>query len=356
MSECSTLSFPSRTIGVDLGDRFSTYTVRDSAGEVCERGRFRTTTDAVVKFFEGENGTRVVYEASTHSPWLTTHLQRLGCETVIANPHRVKLISASHSKCDRKDADLLSEFGFLKPSTLSPIQHRRPEGQAVRAAMRARKVLVEMRTKLINAARGLMKSSGHRADSCSSTAFHRKLKIPSELRVALEPLRDQIESLTGRIQELERHFEQVSQDLYPETALLQQIPGVGPITSLAYVLTIDDPGRFRRSRDVGSYLGLVPKVSQSSDSNPELSITKAGDKDMRQLLVQSAHYILGRFGQDSDLRRHGERIAAGGGKIAKRRAVIAVARKLAVVLHRLWVSGETYDPLRNSVTRARDVA
>jgi transposase len=118
------------------------------------------------------------------------------------------------------------------------------------------------------------------------------------------------------------------------------------------VLTLEDPYRFEKSRTVGAYLGLVPARDQSGDSNPQRHISKEGDKMLRRLLVGSAHYILGPFGKDSDLRRHGEKIASRGAKNAKKRAAVAVARKLSVLLHRLWVSGEVYEPLYNAHRRA----
>jgi len=117
----------------------------------------------------------------------------------------------------------------------------------------------------------------------------------------------------------------------------------------SYVLTLDDPKRFRRSRDVGGFLGLRPKQRDSGQSQPQLRITKEGDPYLRKLLVQGAHYILGWRGPDTDLRRWGLKLAARGGKNAKKRAVVAVARKLAVLLHRIWVSGENYEPLRHSL-------
>jgi len=140
----------------------------------------------------------------------------------------------------------------------------------------------------------------------------------------------------------------VSEERYPRTRLLRQVPGVGPVTALAFVLALADPSRFRSSRSVGAYLGLRPRRSDSGESMPELRITKAGNGAVRRLLVQCAQYILGPFGPESDLRGWGLKLAGRGGKRAKRVAVVAVARKLSVLLHRLWVSGENYDPLRNS--------
>jgi transposase len=121
---------------------------------------------------------------------------------------------------------------------------------------------------------------------------------------------------------------------------------------VAFLLTIEDPARFAKSREVGPYVGLVPKQDESGESSPQLGITKTGDVMLRRLLVGSAHYILGPFGEDCDLRRQGMKLAARGGKNAKRRAIVAVARKLAVLLHRLWVTGEVYQPLRQNSAAA----
>jgi transposase len=159
-----------------------------------------------------------------------------------------------------------------------------------------------------------------------------------------------VHELTLQIRGLEREIEALCEQSYPETQRLRQVSGVGALTSLAYVLTIEDPQRFRRSRSVGAYLGLQPRRRQSGEQDPLLRITKAGDPFLRRLLVQSGHYILGPFGPDTDLRRFGLRLMARGGRAGRKKALVAVARKLAVLLHRLWVTGETYEALRGGAT------
>jgi transposase len=224
------------------------------------------------------------------------------------------------------------------------------------AIIRSRQALVGCRTQLVNHVRGAVKSFGGRLPKCPARSFHNKAAehIPAALRPALGPILEQIGSLTQRIRDYERQLETISEEHYPETALLRQVEGVGPLTALTFVLTLEDPYRFEKSRSVGAYLGLVPARDQSGNRDPrEKHITKEGDEMLRKLLVSGAHYILGPFGSDSDLRRHGEKIASRGGKNSKKRAVVAVARKLCVLLHRLWVSGEVYDPLRNTHRRER---
>ncbi len=190
---------------------------------------------------------------------------------------------------------------------------------------------------------------------CPARSFHKRAPehIPEALWPALGPILEQIASLTAeRIRDYDRRLEAISEECYPETTLLRQVEGIGPLTALAFVLTVGDPGRFEKSRSVGAYLGLVPATDRSGERDPQKRISKEGDEMLRRLLVGSAHYILGPFGSDSDLRRHGEKMASRGGKNSKKRAVVAVARKLAVLLHSLWVSGELYDPLYNARRRA----
>lgn len=178
------------------------------------------------------------------------------------------------------------------------------------------------------------------------------MSIPDELRHALDPILEVITSMNEQIARLDKRIEHLCNERYPVTQLLRQIKGVGPVVALSFVLTIDDPKRFRSARDIGAYLGLVPRKKSSGMSDPQMHITKAGDSNMRRLLVNAANYILGHFGPDCDLRRFGERMAgAAGNKGAKKRARVAVARKLAVLLHHLWRTGLVYDPLYGAKAR-----
>jgi transposase len=338
------------TVGVDLGDRWSRYCVLDEEGQVLEEDTIATTGRAFHKLFSDRPGARAVIEVGTHSPWVQRLLQELGHETITANPRHVRLIYGSRNKNDQLDAERLARLARVDPKLLHPIQHRGGTAQADRALLRSRNALVECRTKLVNHARGIVKSIGGRLPSCSTSYFHKRVRedVPDELKPALTPVLDTIAALTLKIQRLETRIERVASKRYPETVLLRQVSGVGSLTALSFVLTVEDPNRFKSSRAIGPYLGLRPRQSQSGEQDPELRITKAGDTDLRRLLVGSAHYILGPFGPDTDLRRWGLALAARGKKNAKKRAVVAVARKLAVLLHRLWVTAEVYEPLRHN--------
>jgi transposase len=230
------------------------------------------------------------------------------------------------------------------------VEHRGCDSQVHLAIVHSREALVRSRTQMINHVRGTVKSFGYRLPKCSTPSFHKKVpgQLPSELAEVLEPIVETVGSLTEKIKDYDRRIEELAAERYPETRLLRQVSGVGSLTALTFVLTLEDPQRFAQSRSVGAYLGLAPGTDQSGEKDPQKRISGEGDEMLRRLLVSSAHYILGPFAPDSDLRRHGEKIAERGGKNAKKRAVVAVARKLSVLLHRLWVSGEVYEPLHNA--------
>jgi transposase len=342
---------PLMTAGLDIGDKYSYLCLLSSEdGQVIEEGRLRTTPETFRRRFASEQPLRIAIEAGTHSPWVSRLLEECGHEVLVANARKLRLIYSNKRKTDQIDAENLARLARVDPKLLYPLKHRGEASQAHMALIRSRQALVDCRTQLVNHVRGAVKSFGHRLPKCPARSFHKRASehIPEALWPALEPILEQIASLTERIRQYDRKLETISKERYPETELLRQVEGIGPLTALTFVLTVEDPHRFEKSRSVGAYLGLVPATDRSGDSDPQKRISKEGDEMLRKLLVGSAHYILGPFGSDSDLRRHGEKIASRGGKNAKKRAAVAVARKLSVLLHSLWVSGEIYEPLRNA--------
>src|SRR5215471_2172096 len=293
---------------------------------------------------------RIALEIGTHSPWISRLLSELGHEAIVANAPKVRLIGESRKKDDRLDAQTLARLARIDPELLYPVKHRSAQAQADLMMIRARAGLVRARTALVNTGRSLTKSYGERLRGCNVRNMNPEKAegLSPELQRALEPLLSAIEELSERICEYNDRIEALAQQSYPQVALLKQVKGVGTLIALTYLLTLEDPHRFGKSRDVGCYVGLQPGRRNSGQSEPQLHISKEGDGYLRTLLVQAAHHILGPFGADSDLRRWGLKLAERGGKNGKKRAVIAVARKLAVLLHRLWVSGEVYEPLRHS--------
>jgi transposase len=343
-------------IGLDLGDRHSYLAAVDRSDEVLASERIKTTREGIDGFFSVvPKETRVVLEAGTHSPWVSALLEDLGLEVIVANPLQAgRAILANGGKNDKLDAVLLASFGLNTPRLLRPIKHRGREAQEDLSLLRARDGVVRMRTSAVNMIRGLVKSNGYRLPSCEAESFHRKIvgHIPEGLKPALAPAVELVQKLTETIRAYDKKIDELCEK-YPETKDLRAIHGVGPLVALTYVLTLEDPKRFKRSRSVGAFAGLVSRQHESGESSPELRITKAGNAYLRRMLVIAAQYLLGRNGEDCDLKRFGLRLASRGGKRAKKQAVVAVARKLAVLMHRLWSGGEVYDPFYLSNKKKR---
>jgi transposase len=338
------------TIGLDLGDRNSWYCVLDEAGQIQLEQRVRTNAKALREVFGAMPRSRIALEIGTHSPWISRLLSELGHEVIVANARKVRLIGESRKKDDRLDAQTLARLARIDSELLYPVKHRSAQAQADLTVIRARAGLVRARTALVNTARGLAKSYGERLRGCNVRNMNPEKAegLSPELQAALQPWLACIESVTEQIREYNQRIETLGQQSYPQVALLQQIKGVGTLIALTFLLTLEDPHRFGQSRDVGGYLGLHPGRRNSGQSEPQLHISKEGDPYLRTLLVQGAQPILGPFGVDCDLRRWGLKLAERGGRNGKKRAIVATARKLAVLLHHLWVSGEVYEPLHHS--------
>ncbi len=333
------------TIGCDLGDKRSTVCVLKADGRMERPPSVETTQEGFRAFFTRPKA-HVVIEAGTHSRWVNVLLEELGHRVTVANPRRVDLISQNDQKTDQADAELLARLGRADVELLAPIRHRGMEVQADLAVAKARDALVASRTKLVNVCRGVTKSFGVRLPKCSAASFHKQAweEVPKELRPALAPLFRTLKALQEAIAKEDKTLGRLAKK-YPDVEVVGQPDGVGLLTSLVFLQTLEDKTRFASSRSVGAFVGLRSKKSQSGNNDPELHITKAGDPFLRRLLVQCANYILGPFGKDSDLRRWGLELAKHGGKNARKRAKVAVARKLSVLMHRLWVTGEVYQPV-----------
>lgn len=348
----TTTSVPAQTIGIDLSDNSSKYCVLGADGEPIVEGSVSTTVDALSAVFGDTPRSRVVIEACTQTHWVARHFEQMGHEVIIANPRQLPLISKSMRKTDRNDARILARVGRLDPSLLCPVQLRDEKDVATRALLGARKKFVGMRSALICQVRIESKVQGVRLASCSSEAFAKRARValPEILHPALLPVIEMLEELTLRIRAYDRTIEELSKLEYPQTQVLRMVRGVGPVVALAFVATIGDPKRFEDSRNVGAYVGLVPRSYQSGSRDPNLRITKQGDRMLRTLLVNAATHIMRQSSPDSSLKRLGKRIANRGTPRDRARARIAVARKLAVILHHLLRTGEVYEPLRGATT------
>jgi transposase len=353
----------SLVIGMDLGDRSSAYCIRTLGQEIVLEGTVATKADAIMTAFQGLRRQRVVIETGTHSRWIAQLLELLGHEVIVGNARKLKLISENNRKSDQVDARLLSQLGCMNVDWLHPVYLRSQATHCDLLMVRAREALVETRTALINHVRGTVKSFGSRVSQCASESFVEtaQLDIPPLLKPALSGVLETLDMLNEQIHYYDCQIRELCNTKYQEQIRrVDQINGVGAITALTFVLTIEDKDRFEKSRDVGPYLGLIAKKRQSGASDPQLGITKAGDELLRKLLVNCAHHILGALGQDSELRRWGLELVRGaekkGKKGARKLAATAVARKLAVLMHRLWVTGAEYEPLRNRKARQAPAA
>ena len=338
------------TIGMDLGDKKHVITILDEDGVISRSCSLNNTRASIIKYFKKYQGSTVAIEAGTHSPWISREIKALGCNVLVGNPRKLRSIWNSDDKADVHDSEMLARIARFDPELLYPIAHRSKQAQTDLELLKARDMLVKTRTSLINHVRGAVKSFGERLPKCSAASFHKQCRdfLPENLKTVLQVIIETIEHITDRIKEFGRRIEEISKKIYPETELLQAIGGVGPLTALAYVLVLEEPERFGKSRQVGKFLGLTPRRDQSGETDKQLRITKAGNRFLRRLLVGAAQYILGPFGPDCHLRQFGLRLAERGGKRAKKRAVVAVARKLAVLMHRLWRNGEVYYPFYKS--------
>jgi transposase len=341
------------TVGLDLGDRYSYYCMINEDGEVFEEGRIRTNEEGLQRQFQENGGWRIAMEAGVHSPWVSRKLGAWGHQVIVANPRQIPALTETDSRNDRNDAENLARFAYCDPRLLKPIEHRSVERQRDLNLLKVRDTLVRARTMMINSLRGLVKSEGRRLPSCDADYFASRVElfIPAGLREVSRPMLAQIQQVTQHIQDLEKQIKKLG-DGYPEIGLLQTAQGVGPIIAAAYVLTLDRPEAFPRSRQAGAFLGLRPRQKQSGNADVQCRISKRGNQFLRRLLVQGAQSILGPKSGDSALRRWGLKLAGSGGKRGKKRAVVAVARKLAVILHSMWKNNQKFRPFPKTAVAA----
>lgn len=333
-------------IGIDLGDKNHVAVVFNEQGEESKPVRVTNTRQGISTFLNKYPGCTVVMEAGTHSPWISRLVTSLGCKAHVGHPRKLRAIWDADDKSDERDARMLGRLYRFDPKMVPVVHHRGEQAQADLALIKARDQLKGVRQSLINHARGTVKSFGERLSSCGAASFANKTweEVPEALRPALEGVYASIQTITEQIKEMESKIHWMCKETYPETQLLSQVCGVGPITSLSFVLILEDPHRFAKSREVGCFLGLTPKRDQSGETDKQLRITKSGDKMLRCLLVNCATYILRDTSPDCDLKRFGQRLGERGGKRGHKCAKVAVARKLAVLLHRLWKDQAEYDP------------
>ena len=343
------------TVGMDLGNKKHVITAIDSNGTVLQKATIANNAQEVTEFFsQYKEPCKVIIEAGTPSIWVGNHLKNMGHKVKLADPAKIKAIWGSTVKTDDRDSEMLARLANADMKLLNEVHLKDMEVQAHASVLKARDRLVMSRAQLVLFTRSQFKLIGMDVPACSTASFAKQVRllVPKELKIVLQPILRTISHLTEEIKKYDKKISKLCKK-YKETETLQQVNGVGPVTALGFCLAVGDKTRFKNNRSIGAYLGLVPKCDQSGDTNKQLRISKAGNSNLRRLLVNCAQHILGIYGKDSDLKRFGMRlINRGKGKNNKKKAVIAVSRKLSVLLLKLYKTGEEYIPLKNSLKKA----
>lgn len=338
------------SVGIDVSDKDMKVVGLDEAGKIVLRATVASTHAAIQKAFVGVEPTVAALETGGHTGWIARALAELGHEVVVANARKVKAIWGAERKTDWRDAEMLARLVRTDRALLRPVVLRGEQAQRDMNVLKARDALVRSRSLLVCTLRSLVKNVGERVGKCGAETFARRCRedVSERTRASLAGVLEALEALNEKIVGYDREVEQVAEARYATaTGRMRQVSGVGPITALAFVLCVENPDRFTPRRQVGAYLGLTPRRDQSGETDKQLGITHAGNEMVRRLLVSAAHYVVGPFAPDTDLKRFGKRLMTRGGKSAKKRAIVAVARKLAVLLLKLWQSEEAYESLRN---------
>ena len=333
-------------IGIDIGDKVNFTCILNNKGEVLVNKEIPNNKAAMKEYFDGIEKASIAIEAGTHSPWIEKLLVAIGHDVFVCNPRELVAVTQNIKKSDKKDPEILAGMLLTGKHLLKQVFHAREDAMRDFLLIKSRRALVKARTILINNSRGVVKTFGERiSPGLTADAFHKYAgeTLKKETFEKIEDLVEVIGKATEHILKYEKDIETLIKNKYPAAQLLQSINGVGPLTSLAFVLTIDDPKRFEHSRDVGAFLGLVPRRDQSGDIDKQLPITKAGSKLLRSLLLNCANYILSEKGEDNQIKRFGLKIRGDGTSKSKvNKAKVAVARKLSVIMHQMWISNKPF--------------
>lgn len=334
------------TIGLDLGNTFNKAVGLDAGGRVLFQEDLRNDPEAMEAFFNAHPGATVGMETGTHCRWIAALAAACGCEPVVGNARQLRLVFKSSRKNDWKDALKIAQICRADKSLFHPVTLRDDEHHRLYQLVRQRALLVGQRTQLVNAVRGFCKAGGVRLPKCDARSFASRAAslLPEGTRRDLKPLLDALAGLAAQIAAADAILEEYLDKHFPrESALLQTVPCVGPVTGAAFIALVPDPHRFRSAREAGPYFGLVPKQDQSGETDRPCEITREGNMLMRTMLVNVANLILRDAAPDTALKRFGLRLCGrGGGKVARRKAKVALARKLAVVMLAMLRSGEPF--------------
>ena len=334
-------------IGMDMGDKNHKAIGLSEDGEIIDRTEVPCTPEDVRAYLERFPGALLAIETGTHCRWVSRLGIGMGHEVLVGNARKLRMIWNSNRKNDWNDAEMLARVARTDRKLYSPVRLRDDDDQELLRMVKARDLLVKCRTGIVNKIRGFCKADGHHLPKCSADSFMRlEHEVPMSVRTVSKPLFAMLKELAKKIGLYDVMIDKGIRKIHGEDAkLLEPIAGVGPVTTAAFLATVGDPATFGSARDAGPFFGLVPRQDQSGQTDKQMRITKEGNAVVRRLLVTAANYVMGPFGKDCDLRRHGMRIAERGGKNAKKRAKVAVARKLAVLMLAILRTRSEYRPL-----------
>jgi transposase len=337
-------------IGMDMGDKNHKAIGLSESGEIISREEVPCTAEGVSSYLGRHPGALLAIETGTHCRWVSKLGLDLGHEVLVGNARKLRMIWDSSRKNDWRDAEMLAKVARTDRSLLHPVALRDDGDQSLMRLVKSRDVLVRSRTRIVSHIRGFCKSEGARLPKCSAESFARlEREVCPSVRPVVKPLFAVLRELCKKIALYDKMIADAVKRLHgEEAALLEPIAGVGPVTAAAFLAAVGDVQAFGSARDAGPYFGLVPRQDQSGGTDRQLRISKEGNGIVRRLLVTAANYIMGPFGADCELRRHGMKIAERGGKNAMKRAKVAVARKLAVLMLAILRGKSSYRPLKEA--------
>jgi transposase len=329
--------------GLDVSLEETAVCVVDETGRIVREARVVSEPEALVAFFRASGMTmeRVGLEACSLTAWLQQGLSEEGIPAICIEARQAKAaMGAMPNKTDRNDARGIAQI--MRTGWYRAVHVKSLSCRSWRALLTARRMVLNKRRDVENGIRALLREVGLKVGTPSRKDFPARVR---ELAADDPVLASLAESLLGVVEAMTREVERLTKRVLDEVRTeptcrrLMTVPGVGPLTALAFRATIDQPNRFRKSRDVGAHLGLTPRRYQSGETDVQGSISRCGDELARTALYEAAHSLLIRSTKWSALRAWGMNVAKRRGMA---RARVAVARKLAVILHRMWANGSEF--------------
>lgn len=330
-------------VGLDVSLKLTSICIVDRTGKVEREGVVTSDPEAIATFIKlhASHVVRIGLETGATSTWLWTELNKIGLPVICIDARHAKaVLKMQINKSDRNDAAGIARImqcGWYKEVSVKGL-----DSHATKALLVSRALLVKIKRDIENQIRGLLKNLGLVIGRAKANVFAARAaqlaQDRSELSAAVDPLLKAREAVEQQIADLDRKVLRLARN-NAQVRRFMTAPGVGPVTALCFLATIDDPARFKRSRSVGAYAGLTTRRYASGEIDWTGRISKCGDKMLRSYLYEAANVLLTRVAKWSALKAWGIRLAKRSGL---RKAKVAVARKLAVILHRMWIDGTEF--------------